>query len=148
MNFKNALDASYAIAELAEDVWHKRFYILKDDAPFFLSYRVSVSQYDPVDAHHDFYFHVVITRARWFYLVSDIRQRNITAKDIMRYEHDYRDTPDFDWNVRGESYRHYLFSDCFRPAIQRKIEEVQSTLENPGQPYLWNTFPVETLQAR
>ena len=147
MRFTNEFDASYAISEMAEDIWHNRSKLVTD-APLFVSYRVSVSQYDPVEIDHNFFFHVVFTRDRWFYMVSDNSPYDVTAEEIMVYEHEYRDTTGINWNERGESYRHYMFRDCFQPAIKAKIEAVNATMENPGRPYLWNTLPIETLRTR
>ncbi len=144
MRFEDEARASHAVTELAHDVWQKR-HNLVSDMPIFLSYRLSVSDYT-LDVNVNFYVHVVIDRERWFYLINDSGPWDITADDIIRYEQDYRDTEDFDWNIRGESYRHYMFSDCLQPAILQKIRSVQADLESPETPYLWDTFPIDELR--
>ena len=143
MQFDSAHRASRTVAELAQDVWQKR-HKLVSDTPIFLPYRLSVSDHT-LDVDVNFYIHVVIDRERWVYLISYSAPWDITADEIIRYEQDYRDTDDFDWDIRGESYRHYMFSDCLQPAVLRKIETVQAGLGAPESPYLWDTFPIDEL---
>lgn len=149
MNSLDNAQMARLIEKLAQDVWHKRSYLLPDwKHAMHLSYRVSITDYgDDPDTDYDdlvdvnVYFHVVITKERWFYLITETPEYDVTLADIMRLERDYRGTDEDDRKVRGESYRHYLFSSCFGPMVRARLDEISGSMVKPSDPFLWNTFP-------
>ena len=143
MRFTDAYTASHTIADLAHDVWQKRKRLMGEQ-PLFLSYRVSVTDFDTLQGVTVF-FHVAMLKDRWFYLISDKSAREICEADIIQYEH--LSLEPFDRNIRGESWRRYLFNDGFQPAILKRLQEAMNSLENPSSLFLWDTLPLSTLQS-
>lgn len=142
MHFKNANTASHAVADMANDVWQKRDQLIGEQ-PLFLSYRICVTDGDTFQDVNMF-FHVAMLKDRWFYLVSDQPAHEICDADIIQYEH--QSPEPFDYNIRGESWRHYLFSDGFQPAIEKRLEDTANSLGNASGFFLWDTLPLSTLR--
>lgn len=144
MHFDTYFTASCAIADLAEDVWNKREFFLKDRDYFLVSYRVSIADHD-ADKNVNFFFHVVYARDRVWYTISDEHSFSVDHKTLI-----FREQPeDGDYFIRAQSYRRYVFCDLFQPAVLNKMEKVAATLKNPQQSsFLWDTLPIEEFRVK
>ena len=141
MYLNSAFQAGNVVAELAQDVWHKRDKLVKGDEKLFLSYRLSVSDHE-ADVDENFYVHYVVTRERWYATLSSEPPFTVDHSKLI-----FRDDPE-DWDYRMESYRHYAFNDLLERAVREYIEQIQADMTKPGDPYLWDTFPLEEFYVK
>lgn len=142
MHFNGPSQVADIVTRLASDVWNNRRFMNNGD-PFKMTYRVSVSNhsYDDDNVNKNFFFHVVYSANRFWYTVSDEWSLD---KDTLTFDAD-----DNDYNVRGTSYRRYMFSDCFTDAVRRKCVEARDSINGADDTfYLWGTFPIEPFSGK
>lgn len=139
MRINSAFEAGNLIAEMANDIWQKKHKLLSDEKPFiYLAYRLSVSDYE-TDRDYNFYVHFVVKKDRWWATINDDAPFMMEDVDSLI---GFDDEPEL-WDTKMTSWRHYAFSDLMSKAVEKKINDITADMERPGEPYLWDTFPLE-----
>lgn len=133
------------ITDLTSDFWQSRNHVITEDNPtIYIPYRISVSTNgDNGDNDVNLYIHYVVEANRWWYTISEIPPFEVDHSTLKFPD----DECSIDHNLRGTSYRHYLFNDCLKDAIEDKIVSIKSTMKGNTSTYLWSTFPVRTFRG-
>jgi hypothetical protein len=161
MNLNDGFDTGNVIAELANDIWQQRHRLVTNLGPAYLPYRISISgtpktvdgkpsplldgrddddiRGDTVDIN--FYVHFVMVSDRWWYTINDSMPFETDQATLI-----FDDREELDYLVQGTSWRHYAFTDLLAKAVRHKVDTIMAGLNEPGKPYLWNTFPLENFK--
>lgn len=139
MRITSAFQAGHLIAEMTNDIWQKKHKLLSNERPFiYLPYRLSVSDRKN-DVDCNFYIHFVVSKNRWWVSINDKPSFQMEHPDELIAFDDVTEN----WDTQITSWRHYAFSDLLPRAVQKKIETITANMSEPGEPYLWDTFPLE-----
>tara|TARA_R100000687_G_scaffold81625_2_gene78990 strand:- start:46 stop:531 length:486 start_codon:yes stop_codon:yes gene_type:complete len=137
---------SHLIADMARDVWHARDKLLPPERKvIYLPYRLSVASHE-IDEDRDFYVHYVVTQRRWFYTLCNTAPFHMDCHDALVFEAEDDQQASPQRPVRGESWRHYAFSDCLQPDLHDQLRVVIEEISAPDSVSLWNTLPFEELR--
>lgn len=135
---KTTFELSHIVADLMEDLWHKRSF-LKERAYFV--FRLEASAFD-TDTDASVFAHYLIEGNRWHFMMTD-SQFDVTYEMITERLGD----DDARAARRVESWRHYAFTDLVSGYIQKELDDaIASNISGEvSQLTIWDTFPAQTI---
>lgn len=135
---KSTTELARIVADLMEDLWHKRSFL--NDRAYF-AFRLDASSFD-TDTSTTVFAHYLIEGNRWHFMMTD-SQFDVTYEMITeRLEDD-----DARAARRVESWRHYAFTDLVSEYIQKELDDAIASNINGevSQLTIWDTFPAQKI---
>lgn len=135
---KTTTELAHIVADLMEDLWHKRSFL--NDRAYF-AFRLDASSFD-TDTSTTVFAHYLIEGNRWYFMMTD-SQFDVTYEMITERLED----EEAHAARRVESWRHYAFSDLVPMYIDLEMDyAIGSNIRGEvDQLTIWDTFPAQKI---